>query len=422
LADDIFTSDVFTDFLRWSMPITPAPGTVLVSQGTSSDVAYFLAAGEVTVFAETAYGSVPLSSLEAPRLIGEIGVLADLPRTATIRAGAGAVLHPIARGDLLELGRRLPGLFVAVIAQLGRQIGAINNALGLYTNALEALERREFDARILEDLRNPPPQIAAFATMFRRFATQITEKRRQEDEMAGAAVIQRSLLPPETERSSRRGNFDVAANIRPAREVGGDFFDLLRLDDRRLVLAVGDVCGKGLPASLFMSIAVTVLRTAAREFAEAADIVARANTILCRDNPSGMFATAFFGILDIETGDLTYCNCGHNAPLLVSSDGALRTLPATGLPLGMFEDRSAAQKSIRLQAGETLVVYSDGITEAMNPLQEEFGEERLAGLLTKASASESAGDLLGHLFAETDAFSGSAEQADDMTCIVVRCL
>lgn len=422
MGDDIFTSDVFTDFLRWSMPITPAPGTVLVSQGTSSDVAYFLAAGEVTVFAETAYGSVPLSTLEAPRLIGEIGVLADLPRTATIRAGAGAVLHPIARGDLLELGRRLPGLFVAVIAQLGRQIGAINNALGLYTNALEALERREFDARILEDLRNPPPQIAAFATMFRRFATQITEKRRQEDEMAGAAVIQRSLLPPETERSGRRGNFDVAATIRPARDVGGDFFDLLRLDDRRLVLAVGDVCGKGLPASLFMSIAVTVLRTAAREFAEATDIVARANTILCRDNPSGMFATAFFGILDIETGDLTYCNCGHNSPMLVCRDCALRTLPATGLPLGMFEDRSAAQKSIRLQAGETLVIYSDGITEAMNPLKEEFGDERLAGLLTKASASGSAGDLLGHLFAETDAFRGSAEQADDMTCIVVRCL
>jgi sigma-B regulation protein RsbU (phosphoserine phosphatase) len=420
VAGDIFSSDVFTEFLKWSMPITPAPGTVLVTQGTSSDVAYFLAAGEVTVFAETAYGSVPLSTLAAPRLIGEIGVLADLPRTATIRAGAGAVLHPIARDDLLDLGRRLPGLFVAVIGQLGRQIGAINNALGLYTNALEALERREFDPRILDDLRNPPPQIAGFATMFRRFAGQITEKRRQEDEMAGAAVIQRSLLPAEAERSRRRGHFDVAATIRPAREVGGDFFDLLQLDDRRLVLAVGDVCGKGLPASLFMSVTVTVLRTAAREYTEAADIVARVNGILCRDNPSGMFATAFFGILDVETGNLSYCNCGHNAPMLIGADGTPTLLPATGLPLGMFEDRSAAQRSIQIRAGETLVVFSDGITEAMNPSQEEFGEDRLAGLLARSAAFNSAGDLLDQMFAETDAFSGPAEQADDMTCIVVR--
>lgn len=420
MTEQLFEGDVFASLMDRLQPIKPAPGTVLVSQGMASDAAYFLSAGEVTVYVDTAYGSVPLSTLVAPCLIGEIGVLADLPRTATIRAGADAVLRRIEREELLDLGHRLPGLLLAVIRQLGRQIGAINNALGLYTNALEALERREFDSRILDDLRNPPPQIAAFAAMFQRFAGQITDKRRQEDEMASAAVIQRSLLPPETERNGRRGSFDVAAAIRPARDVGGDFFDLLQLDERRLALAVGDVCGKGLPASLFMSITVTVLRTAAREFVAPADIVARANTILCRDNPSSMFTTAFFAILDVETGELSYCNCGHNAPLLVGADGAIRSLPATGLPFGMFEDRSAAERSLHLSAGDMLVVFSDGVTEAMNPSREEFGDDRLATLLRRGSSLPSAGALLTRLFAETDAFSDGAEQSDDMTCIVLR--
>ena len=135
------------------------------------------------VYAETPYGPVSLATLEGPRLVGEIGAFADLERTASVKAVGAARVFRIGRAPLLELGRKSPELLMSVVRQLGQQIDSVNKAVALYTNALAALERREFDEAILSDLAAPSPRLAEFAGAFRRFAGQILGKRRQQDEI-----------------------------------------------------------------------------------------------------------------------------------------------------------------------------------------------------------------------------------------------
>src|SRR5262249_485635 len=187
------------------------------------------------------------------------------------------------------------------------------------------------------------------------------------------------------EPTAKIGDSDVEirAAIRPAREVGGDFYDFFMLDADRLAFVIGDVCGKGIPASIFMTVVVTVLRTAAREEKDVASTVAQANRILCRDNVASLFATVFYGVLNLRNGSLEYCNCGHTEPVHFSFSGKHRRLAATGLPLGLIADRTPAASFTRLEPGDELVLVTDGITEALNPSREEFGDSLLLDTLEK---------------------------------------
>ncbi|HEY8138376.1 MAG TPA: cyclic nucleotide-binding domain-containing protein, partial [Methylocystis sp.] len=188
------TAKVLKDIVASLAPIELRPGDILMRQGEVSDAAYFLESGSVLVYAETPYGPVSLATLEGPRLVGEIGAFADLERTASVKAVGAARVFRIGRAPLLELGRKSPELLMSVVRQLGQQIDSVNKAVALYTNALAALEKREFDEAILSDLAAPSPRLAEFAGAFRRFAGQILGKRRQQDEMAAAAMIQKSFL------------------------------------------------------------------------------------------------------------------------------------------------------------------------------------------------------------------------------------
>ncbi len=393
-------------------------GEILVRQGEPSETAFLLEAGSVLVYAETSYGAVPLATLHAPCMIGEIGVLANLPRTASVRAAEAVRVAPIARAELIAFGQRSPSLLLAVIEQLGRQIDGVNKAIGLYANALGALEKREFDARILDELKNPTPQLAEFSETFRRFAEQIQEKRRHEDEMASAALIQRAMLPRPDAIEALRQNVDLYAEMRAARHVGGDFYDVFPLDKPRIAIAIGDVCGKGVPASLFMAVVVTVLRSCAREGNDVAATIERANSILCRENASSMFATVFFAVLDLHSGLLHYCNCGHNPPIVVSPDGQARALPGGGLPLALFQSRSFDVPSVTLAPGDKILLFTDGVTEAMNPSGDEFGDARLLDSLGRARGLAAHG-LVREIFSALQAFTLGAEQSDDITCLAI---
>lgn len=394
-------------------------GDTLVRQGDASDSGFFLAEGVVQVYSETAYGAAPLATLEAPRLIGEIGAFAGLPRTASIMAATEARLYEISRGELVELGRQSPDLLLAALEQLGRQIATVNEALALYANALAALERREFDSGILSDLDDPPPALAAFAAAFHRFATEIVGKRRREDEMASAAFIQQSLLPKEATINRLRPDVEVAAQMRPAREVGGDFYDFFLLDDDRIVFAIGDVCGKGTPASLFASIVVTLLRTLGRDRGDVATVVNRANLLLCEDNDAAMFATVFFGVLNLRDGVMTYANCGHVPPAHLSQSGHVARLKATGAALGIDSACVAQAKRMQFEPGDKLILVTDGVTEAMNAAKEEFGEQRFLAAV-EMGLEEPPRDLLSRLFAAVDAFAQGEEQSDDIGCLTIE--
>ena len=395
------------------------PDALLVRQGEKADTAFFLEKGSVLVYAETAYGATPLATLQAPRLIGEIGAFAGLPRTASIKASTHARLFEIGRAQLVELGVRSPKILLAVVEQLGRQIASVNEALSLYSDALAALEKREFDSRILQDLDNPPHALAAFATAFRRFANEIVVKRRQQDEMASAALIQQSFLPKETALNKARRDIEIAGKIRPTREIGGDFYDFFRIADDRLALAIGDVCGKGTPASLFASIVVTLLRTIGRDHQDVAEAVNRANRLLCEENEAAMFATVFFGVLDLRSGEMHYANCGHVAPVHLTAQGEARRLAPTGLPLAIDADRVSRTATCRLEPGDKLILITDGVTEAMNAANEEFGDARFVNAVQRLAHMPPA-QLLPALVAAVDEFAQGVEQADDIGCLIIE--
>jgi serine phosphatase RsbU (regulator of sigma subunit)/CheY-like chemotaxis protein len=412
-------SEAFADILASLAPINLNAGDMLIQQGDESDVAFFLESGSMLVFEETRYGPVTLATVNAPRLIGEIGALAGLARTASVKALTDARVFQISRAQLFELARNSPELLMAVVRQLGQQTKSVIKAVALYTNALAALEKHEFDSAILDDLVNPSPELIEFSAAFRRFADEILRKQRQREEMASAALIQKSFLPKESIVSLGTNGVEVRAKIRPAREIGGDFYDFFELDDDRLAIIIGDVCGKGIPASIFMAVVVTTLRTAAREQPDAASTIARANALLCRDNTASLFATTFFGVLNLRSGALDYCNCGHNAPVHIAASGAINRLAATGLPLAMFADHPASSSSARIDPGDILILFTDGVTEALNPLKQEFGDAIFEETLLANRKSELS-DLVTNVFAAVDNFADGEEQADDIACVAIR--
>lgn len=394
-------------------------GDVLVRQGETSDAAYLIVDGEVEVTVDSSFGQVHLAHLPAKSLIGDFGVFANLPRTATVRAAADVRALRIGRDAMLVAGRENPELLLSVIAQLGQRIGAVNQAVGFYTNALAALERHDFDPAILDTLLNPLPELIDFAQTFRRMAEQIILRRRQHDEMASATIIQRAMLPAARTPEEFGGHVEIHAEMRPAREVGGDFYDFLMLDDRRLGFSIGDVCGKGVPASLFMAITQTVMRLVARQESDLATAIMRANDLLCADNVSSMFATLFYGVLDLETGRLTYCNCGHNPPFILRGDGSLEPMKNTGSPLAIFEGAPYKTGEAMLAPGDRLFLYTDGVTEANDPDSALYGDERLLAAL-EGTRHLPGRELIDAVVGSVDEFAKTAPQFDDITCLTLH--
>jgi phosphoserine phosphatase RsbU/P len=396
-------------------------GDILIRQGESSDCAYLVLEGELEIRVDTSYGEVPLAHVSAGALIGEIGVFAELPRTATVRAHGVARVLRLDRAQLLRAGDTEPDLLRSIISRLGGQIAGFNHAIGLYTNAVSALERDDFDLSILDQLRKPAPELLDFAQSFRRMAEQIVRQRRQQAEMASAAEIQRAMLPSALPTSLIDGRFDLHATIKPAREVGGDFYDIIALDENRVALTIGDVCGKGIPAALFMAITQTVMRVVLRPGENLGAEIAAANDRLVAGNEQMMFATIFCGVLDVRSGSLTYCNSGHNPPLLLrKASGSYERFPAGSPPLGIMDTIACAPQSVMLAPGDLLFLYTDGVTEAEDPQATQFGTERLERALSEAAARPARG-IVENVMARVAEFANGAPQSDDITCAALVC-
>lgn len=395
-----------------------AGGEMLVRQDEPSDSVILLMEGQVEILVRTAAGPVRLAALWGPALLGEIGALADLPRTATVRASGPGRLLRIGKAPFNRLADAHPAILRHVVAHLGGQIRAFNAAIGVYTDALAALEREDYDEAMLEHLNNPSPELANFAATFRKMAQQIVIRRRHRDEMADAAAIQRAMLPQPLPQD-RLGRADLFAAMRPAREVGGDFYDAFFVDADRLAFTVGDVSGKGVPASLFMAVCQTTLRMALRE--EAHDIggaLERANALLEAENGAGMFATFFGAVIDLSDGHVRYCNCGHNPPLILRGDGRVEVLPMGGIALGIMSPASYRTRELRLDAGERMVLFTDGLTEAHDAEGELFEDERLKHAFARHHEKD-AKAMVEAVFAEIAAFSAGAPQHDDLTCLAL---
>ena len=286
----------------------------------------------------------------------------------------------------------------------------------LYAGGFAALERGDLAAELLAELNNPSPEMRTFGGAFRRLAQQIARERRQRDEMASAALIQRAMLPHDLGRLPLDGRCDAFGDMQAARDVGGDFYDVFPLDGDRLALTIGDVCGKGVPSSLFMSQTMTTLRMAAQQHESVAAILESANAMLCAYNPSLMFATAFCGVLDLAHGRFEYANCGHCPPVVLRAGGECESLPGGGSPLGLVASMRITSHEITLAPGEGVFLYTDGVTESESPDGQEYGRDRLVATLCAHGAGGAAG-LVRAVMDDVAAFAADADPFDDVTCL-----
>ncbi|HTZ68206.1 MAG TPA: SpoIIE family protein phosphatase [Roseiarcus sp.] len=394
-------------------------GAILMVQGEPSDYAMLILAGEVTISADSARGAVPISTLTAPSLVGELGSLAQLPRSATARARTPVTALRFGRAALVEVACATPSLLIDVIARMGDRMRKFNGAISLYTEALGALERHELDPALLEELRNPIPGLAEFGETFGRMAEHIILHRQRDDEMASAAVIQRALLPRVREFAAESG-LDIWATMTPARDVGGDFFDLVRLGDGRVALGVGDVCGKGVPAALFMGITRTLIRINLREAPDLPEAILRANAYLVNNNAGEFFATLVYAAYDPRSGEVEYCSCGHLSPLIRRAGGSVEPLPGGGLPVGLFEPMKMMAGQAQMRPGDLFFLYTDGVTEAEDPEARQFGEDRLESLLAKKGHGDRANHWIARIEAAVREFARGRAQFDDITCLALR--
>ncbi len=392
-------------------------GEVLMRQGEISTFAAVIVTGEVDIFADTPAGPVNIATVGPPHLVGELGVLADMPRSATVIARGAVSILRIERAALMAVVAGNPSIGVAIIGELGQLIYGMNRSFASLTYAANALGRDEYDPQMLAELARQPGEVANVARAFASMAAELEAKKRRRDEMQAAATIQNSILPRPLAREGSLAAIDLHAEMHPAREIGGDFYDYLPLDGDRLAITVADVSGKGIPAALFMAVSRTVLRIGERGDDMGADMAA-ANRLLSLDNAASMFVTAFHGVLDLESGALRYCNAGHNPPYLLRANGGQELLKATGLPFGVDADMPYRIDQTRLEPGDTLFLFSDGITEAFNPAGEEFGNERLEAALAAVRGTDAASLVKAILAATTD-FAAGAEQSDDITLMAL---
>ena len=253
----------------------------------------------------------------------------------------------------------------------------------------------------------------------RIMAVQRAQQRAREAEMASAAAIQRSMLPGMQPDDTAHGELDIFAKMIPAREVGGDLYDIVKLDENRVAVSIGDVCGKGVPASLFMAMTQTVMRLVVRSGEDLQAEIKAANKMLVANNREEMFTTLFCGVLDVASGTMTYCNCGHNPPLVLRKGGeAFEPLRNCGPPLGMFDDMSYAPRSIALAPGDMVLLYTDGVTEAEDAQSAQFGMKRLEEAILEMRG-EPAHSAVEHVIKRVAEFVKGAPQSDDITCVAV---
>jgi phosphoserine phosphatase RsbU/P len=237
-----------------------------------------------------------------------------------------------------------------------------------------------------------------------------------------AREIQMGILPSDLAAATRGTTLDVHAVIEPAKHVGGDLYEVLRADDCRIVLALGDVSGKGIPAALFMAVAVTVLRTLARHIVEPDEILRRLNDELFEQNPRGMFVTIQCLVFDLAKRQVTCAGAGHHQLVILSPSQPPRlAFPSSGRPAGLMPLNPIECETMPLTPGDTFVLFSDGVSEAMNGNDEFFGEERLLTHLAASPAAPPA-DIVRSTLEAVRAFAAGAPQSDDITILAAKYL
>lgn len=235
-----------------------------------------------------------------------------------------------------------------------------------------------------------------------------------------AARIQQKILHQEFPVFPDDKRFDIFANMMAAKHVGGDFYDFFKYDENHLAFFIGDVAGKGMPAAIYMAVCRTMLKAIGSEVSDPAECIEKVNNMLIPESDISTFVTVFYGLLNLETGELAYCNGGHNLPYIQTRSGDVKELENVGgLLLGKFEGVPYEMNTVQLEPGDVVVTFTDGVTEAEDESDGFFDEERVIDFLKK-HPGKSLESLVKGLFLEVMKFTAAAEQSDDITVLSVR--
>jgi sigma-B regulation protein RsbU (phosphoserine phosphatase) len=259
-------------------------------------------------------------------------------------------------------------------------------------------------------------QQAATAVVNDQLYRESAERSKMEKELEVARSIQADLMPKEAPDIP---GCTVASYWRAARQVGGDFYDFMKLSDGRWGIAIADVADKGVPAALFMALSRTILRTVAFNRWGPAEALERSNRIIYGDTTSDLFVTVFYAIWDPVSQTLTYSSGGHNPPVLIGHNGSITYLKTKGVALGVLEQVSIEQKQVRIREGDLIIFYTDGITEAMNEDYDEYGLERLCMLATDMRHKD-ATEIVQAITSAVEEHADGTPQFDDITLVVMK--
>ena len=374
--------------------------TILFHENDRGDHLYIVLEGQLEVIKALGTSDERILSLRMTgESVGEMSLLnPDGQRTATVRARTKVRLLEMTRADFDALLHRHPPLAYDLARILSTHL-------------------RETDIAMIRDLHDKNRALTEAYHDLQVAQAQLVEKEALERELRVAREIQMSMLPRSLPVLA---GFEFGAHILPTRAVGGDFFDFIPLDENTLALLIGDVSGKGVPAALFMAVTCTLLRAETSPHTSPRAVLENVNRRLLERNDTGMFVTLFYGILDRRSRELCYVRAGHELPFLLDARGMETPLMwGAGQPLGILDAPAFDQQTLTLPPDGTLLLYTDGATDAMDTSHDFFGAERLHQAV-QANCVHSPQQMCDNLLRTILDHQSTAPQADDITLVAVR--
>jgi serine phosphatase RsbU (regulator of sigma subunit) len=374
------------------------PGDVVLEEGTTGRELYVIIEGSVEVVKGRGAQQMFLATRGPGEFLGEMGLIEARPRFATVLARQPTRMLEFSEDSLHSVLAEQPALLYQAVRVLMSRL-------------------RESDVRMIADLQSKNEELAQAYRELQEAQVALVEKERLERELELARDLQQSILPHDFPPLP---GIDFAARSRPARQVGGDFYDIIPLRGERVGLVMADVSDKGMPAAMYMALTRSLIHAEAKRSSSPRRVLLSVHRLLMEMSQAEMFVTAFYGVLDAATGGLRYARAGHDRPLLVShSSGECQFLAAQGMLLGYLDKVTLEEAEVGLHPGDLLILYSDGITDANSPGGDFFGVERLRDVVCAADELSAQG-VCDHIFRHVGDFQAGTLQYDDMALLIVK--